>query len=203
MAQDDQYNQIFQLWRNERRSTQLLEVKGSLYSKIRQKISDLTKELEKIDKQDKASINVLEERIERLNKILRDLTKLRVHKIIHNILNETLTKEGLAAEELDLVSSLERIFDEHNRRSILGEAIIDRSREKSSLDSKDITDEFDFMTVRILRDVPEIVDATAAKGSESNTIGPFKKEDIVRLPLIYAKTLIMKNAADRVDLPNL
>ena len=33
--------------------------------------------------------------------------------------------------------------------------------------------------------------------------GPFKKEDIVRLPIIYAKTLIMKNAADRVDLPNL
>lgn len=59
------------------------------------------------------------------------------------------------------------------------------------------------MTVRILEDIPAIVAAATTKDSAKKTFGPFKKEDIVRLPLVYAKTLIMKNAADRIDLPNL
>ena len=54
MAQDDRYKQIFQLWKNERRTTDLLEVKGGMYSTIRQLISSLEKELEDTDSKDKS-----------------------------------------------------------------------------------------------------------------------------------------------------
>ncbi len=201
MARDDQYNQIFQLWKNERRTMELLEVKGGMYSTIRQQISSLEKELEQIDTDDKVSAKVISDRIERLSKILRDLTKIRTHKIIHAVLNENLNTSGLAAEELDLVNSLERIFEEHNKRSIYGEVSIDLTKEKAVLNTEG-EEQYDYMTIRILEDIPEIVDATT-KGEAKQTFGPFKKEDVVRLPLIYAKALIMKNAADRVDLPKL
>lgn len=199
MSKDNQYNQIFQLWKNERQTSNLLEVKSIVYSTIRQKITNLEKELEKIDKKDIISKKIVEARIERLKRILRDLTKIRMHKIIHGILNENLNMNDLAAEELDLVKNLNKNFDEHNDRSILGREI----KTSYTISSKDDnSNEMEQMTVRILEDLPEIVDATS-KGKEKRVFGPFKKEDIVRLPLIYAKTLIMKNAADRVDLPDL
>ncbi len=196
MSRDKQYNQIVLLWKSERQSNKLLEVKSVIYSTIRQKINMLVKDLEKLDKKETVSFTIINERIERLNKILRDLSKVRKHKIIHEILDDNLNKDGLAAEEIDLVSNLERLFDEHNQRSIYGKVSIELPREEKK------TEEIELMIIRILEDIPEIVAATA-KGETKKTFGPFKKEDIVRLPIIYAKTLIMKNAADRVDLPNL
>ena len=199
MVKDNQYNQIFQLWKNERQTNILLEVKSVLYSTIRQKISSLEKEIEKLDKKDTISFKIINERISRLNRILKDLTKIRMHKIIHGILNEDLSINDLAAEEIDLLKNLERIFDDHNQRSILGKAISNIYGENlSKADSEE-----ELMTVRILEDIPAIVAAATSKNSSKRTFGPFKKEDIVRLPLVYAKTLIMKNAADRVDLPDL
>ncbi|MBK5114292.1 MAG: hypothetical protein KGD59_13815 [Candidatus Heimdallarchaeota archaeon] len=200
MVKDDQYKQIFQLWKSERRTNKLLEVKGSLYSAIRQRISSLEKELEGIDSKDVASTKIISERTERLKRILRDLAKIRKHKIIHAIINEDLNKSGLAAEEMDLVKNLESIFDAHNNRSILGEAGLDISKEFDSAVGQE--NDTDLMTVRILKDIPEII-ATTAQDKSKQSIGPFKKEDIVQIPLVYAKTLIMKNAADRVDLPEL
>lgn len=201
MANDDRYKQIYQLWRNERRSNDLLEVKGSMYSTIRQLISSLEKDLKKIDSSDKISNKIISTRIERLKQILNDLTKLRTHKIIHAIFNGDLNTSGLAAEEIDLVSSLQKNFDDHNKRSILGEAILNFGASKKDSDHSSEA-KFDFMTVRLLEDIPEIVDASA-KDDLAKSFGPFKKEDIVKLPIIYAKALIMKNAADRVDLPEL
>ncbi|NHJ31640.1 MAG: hypothetical protein FK732_02145 [Asgard group archaeon] len=200
MAKDDHYKQIFQLWRSERKTNKLLEVKGSLYSAIRQRISSLEKELESLDSKDVVSTRIISERINRLKRILRDLAKIRMHKIIHGLINEDLNKGGLAAEEMDLVRNLERIFTDHNSKSVLGEASIEISKEFDSTASQE--DDSTLMTVRILKDIPEII-ATATQDKSKQSIGPFKKEDIVRIPLVYAKTLIMKNAADRVDLPDL
>jgi DNA replication initiation complex subunit (GINS family) len=198
MAPDDRYKQIFQLWKNERRTKELLEVKGGMYSTIRQQINSLENELKEIDSNDKVSSKIINDKIERLNKILRDLTKIRTHKIIHAILEGDLNTGGLAAEELDLVNSLNRIFEDHNKRSILGEITVDVSKDNAI----EGDEQADFMTVRILEDLPEIIDAMT-QGEDQQTFGPFKKEDIVKLPLVYAKALIMKNAADRVDLPNM
>lgn len=203
MSRDKQYSQIVQLWKSERQTNELLEVKSVIYSTIRQKINSLVKDLEKLDKKDTISFKIINERIERLNKILRDLSKIRKHKIIHGILDGNLNKDGLAAEEIDLVSNLERLFDEHNQRSIFGKVAIELPREERKTATGEQTkEEVELMIIRILEDIPEIVAATA-KGETKKTFGPFKKEDIVRLPIVYAKTLIMKNAADRVDLPNL
>ena len=72
MVKDDHYKQIFQLWRSERKTNKLLEVKGSLYSAIRQRISSFEKELESIDSKDVISTKIISERIERLKRILHE-----------------------------------------------------------------------------------------------------------------------------------
>ncbi len=200
MAKDDHYKQIFQLWRSERKTNKLLEVKGSLYSAIRQRISTLEKELESIDSKDVVSTKIISERIERLKRILQDLAKIRKHKIIHGLINGDLNKGGLAAEEMDLVENLEINFENHKKRSVFGEASIEIGKEMDSIAGQE--NDGELMTVRILKDIPEII-ATTAQDKAKQSIGPFKKEDIVQIPLVYAKTLIMKNAADRVDLPDL
>ncbi len=200
MVKDDHYKQIFQLWKSERRTNELLEVKGSLYSAIRQRINSYEKELEGLDSKDVVSADIISERIERLKKILRDLSKIRKHKIIHALMNDSLNRSGLAAEEMDLVKNLESIFNDHTSKSVLGEAGVDLSKEIESIAGQE--NDTDLMTVRILKDIPEII-ATTARDKSKQSIGPFKKEDIVQIPLLYAKTLIMKNAADRVDLPEL
>ena len=123
-----------------------------------------------------------------------------MHKIIHDLFDSTLNKSGLASEEFDLVKSLERIFDNHHKKSVLGEAIPEVGKDFNLV--KDDENSFSLITVRILKDIPEIADASA-KGKTKRSFGPFKKEDVVRLPFAYAQTLIMKNAADRIDLPDL
>ena len=62
MVPDDRYKQIFQLWKNERRTKELLEVKGGMYSTIRQQISSLEKELEEIDSKDKVSNKIINDK---------------------------------------------------------------------------------------------------------------------------------------------
>ncbi len=202
MGKDFNYNQIFLIWKNERQLKGLLEVKSNIYSAIRQKIATLENELEKIDKKDDVSIKITDARIRRLKQILNDLTKIRTHKIIHGLLSNEITSDEIAAEEMGLIKSLSRIFDDHNQRSIFGKNILDAgTQETKNLVLQEIN-EAEIMTVRILEDIPEIVDASA-KGKTKRSFGPFKKEDVVRLPMVYAKTLIMKNAADRIDLPDL
>ncbi|MHA1532088.1 MAG: hypothetical protein ACTSR6_08830 [Candidatus Heimdallarchaeota archaeon] len=151
MAKDDHYKQIFQLWRSERKTNKLLEVKGSLYSAIRQRISTLEKELESIDSKDVVSTKIISKRIERLKRILQDLAKIRKHKIIHGLINGDLNKGGLAAEEMDLVENLEINFENHKKRSVFGEASIEIGKENDA----------ELMTVRILKDIPEIIATTA------------------------------------------
>ncbi len=202
MGKDFNYNQIYLIWKNERQLKGLLEVKSNLYSSIRQKITKLETELEKIDKKDEISLKIVEARISRLKQILNDLSKIRTHKIIHGLLGNEITSDEIAAEEMGLVKNLSRIFDDHSQRSILGKNILDTATpETKNPILQEITDA-ELMTVRILEDIPEIVDASA-KGKTKQSFGPFKKEDVVRLPMVYAKTLIMKNAADRIDLPDL
>jgi DNA replication initiation complex subunit (GINS family) len=203
MGKDFNYNQIYLIWKNERQLKKLLEVKSNIYSAIRQKISTLEKELEKIDSKDKVSKQILEARIKRLKQILNDLTKIRTHKIIHGLLSNEITSDEIAAEEMGLIKNLNSIFDDHTQRSINGKSILNTvgAQEPKNPILQEISDA-ELMTVRILEDIPEIVDASA-KGKTKQTFGPFKKEDIVRLPMVYARTLIMKNAADRVDLPDL
>jgi DNA replication initiation complex subunit (GINS family) len=203
LARDNQYNQIFQVWKNERQTRKLLPVSSSIYSKIRQKINELNKDL-KNHKPDSISYQTISDRLERLDRILRDLMKIRLHKIIHGLLDDNLVDEGLAIEEKELVKGLQQLFEEHERRSIHGETIFDLGTGSScqTTSGKSIRGKEggELITIRILKDVPEIMDITA-KGEVKNTYGPFKKEDIVQLPMIYAKTLIMKNAADELDLP--
>ncbi|MHA1440480.1 MAG: DNA replication complex subunit Gins51 [Candidatus Heimdallarchaeota archaeon] len=202
MGKDFNYNQIYLIWKNERQLKGLLEVKSNLYSSIRQKITKLETELEKIDKKDEISFKIVEARISRLKQILNDLSKIRTHKVIHSLLGNEITSDEIAAEEMGLVKNLKRIFDDHNQRSILGKNVLDTATpETKNPILQEITDA-ELMTVRILEDIPEIVDASA-KGKTKQSFGPFKKEDVVRLPMVYAKTLIMKNAADRIDLPDL
>ena len=203
MGKDFNYNQIYLIWKNERQLKNLLEVKSNIYSAIRQKITTLEKELEKVDSKDKVSHQILEARIKRLKQILNDLTKIRTHKIIHGLLSNEITSDEIAAEEMGLIKNLNSIFDDHNQRSINGKSILNTigAQEPKNPILQEIN-EAELMTVRILEDIPEIVDASA-KGKTKQTFGPFKKEDVVRLPMVYARTLIMKNAADRIDLPDL
>jgi len=202
MGKEFNYNQIFLVWKNERQLKGLLEVKSNIYSAIRQKIATLENELEKIDKKDDVSIKITEARIRRLKQILNDLTKIRTHKIIHGLLSNEISSDEIAAEEMGLIKSLSRIFDDHNQRSIFGKNILDAGTQETKNPVLQEINEAEIMTVRILEDIPEIVDASA-KGKTKQSFGPFKKEDVVRLPMVYAKTLIMKNAADRIDLPDL
>ena len=202
MGKEFNYNQIFLVWKNERQLKGLLEVKSNIYSAIRQKIATLENELEKIDKKDDVSIKITEARIRRLKQILNDLTKIRTHKIIHGLLSNEISSDEIAAEEMGLIKSLSRIFDDHNQRSIFGKNILDAGTQETKNPVLQEINEAEIMTVRILEDIPEIVDASA-KGKTKRSFGPFKKEDVVRLPMVYAKTLIMKNAADRIDLPDL
>ncbi|MHA1503438.1 MAG: DNA replication complex subunit Gins51 [Candidatus Heimdallarchaeota archaeon] len=179
MGKDFNYNQIYLIWKNERQL-----------------------KLDKIEKKDEISLKIVEARIGRLKQILNDLSKIRTHKLIHGLLSNEITSDEIAAEEMGLIKSLSRIFDDHNQRSILGKNILTTEiQEPKNPILQEITDA-ELMTVRILEDIPEIVDASA-KGKIKQSFGPFKKEDVVRLPMVYAKTLIMKNAADRIDLPDL
>ncbi|MEM3465217.1 MAG: hypothetical protein QW566_01980, partial [Candidatus Jordarchaeales archaeon] len=107
----------------------------------------------------------------RVNYMLTDLTELRLEKIIlKTMANAPLDEGALSQEEKSVYDALKKLLTMKENRL-------------------EEIEEGDFLVVRVLIDLPEIV------GVDLQTYGPFKAEDVATLPRENAVALIKRGVA--------
>jgi DNA replication initiation complex subunit (GINS family) len=131
--------------------------------------------------------------------MLEDLLVLRRDKIMKS----ALTGRRPIGEE-SFYNRIQRAFDGHSefiKESLTG-SVPSRAKSKirkgkaakAQVDmSADESDEMDYIVVRFLRSIDD-----AFLGLDEQTYGPFKKEDIARIPAANARTWLRDGAAVRV-----
>jgi len=181
------YLYLLNAWREELCENDLQVLSPSFYNEIGKYIAKLREETRMLERGTTRS-RIVEKEKENVEKMVDDLFKLRLRKMISaESLGKEVDSEKLTIEERRVLLELKRILSEHQEslKSILrGQAPDVRAKPKASSG---------FEVVRILEHIPTII------GIDMKTYGPFKPEDVTALPVENAENLIRKGLAVKVE----
>jgi len=183
------YDILLEAWRKERRSADLQPMPEGFYVEMTGYVSELR---EQTRMQDKTSVKgkISEKERENAERMLRELSQLRLRKIVNTELEGTaLPGSALTREEKALQADLRLLLSSHEDRikSILtGRVPQVEARPPPRTGLK---------VVRFLQAVPAIM------GIDMKTYGPFKPEDVVSIPTENAENLIRRGIAKEVETP--
>lgn len=175
------YNDLFEKWKNELKNSELAKLPEDFTQKIAGYLKDIAKELKMLDKRTvKAVLLKIEEH--NVKRMFNDLMKIRYNKLVRKA-RKGEKMQGLLSSEENIYSKL--ISSLETYQTFVTEMLRGRS-EKAKSESK-------FVTLRILKEIPQIV------GFDMKVYGPFKPEDIAVLPPENAKILVKQGLAAEVD----
>ena len=176
------FEELYEAWLRESEEQELRPLKGDFYRRLAKYLRKLEEEAKSLDEKSlKGRIKAKE--FERAKKLASDLINLRFKKISNQVLahGRSPEKSSLAEEELEIYSKMREAYLAAERllnRIISGE--------------EELSQPGDLVLVRFLKDVPSLVD------SSLKIYGPFKAEDVARLPREIAEGLIRQNLAKEV-----
>ena len=182
------YDDLMENWRRERENEALQSIPEKFYEEM----TDYLLEIQSVGSQTNVSLSsrITEKEREYAQRMLRELTRLRMKKIVESELNGVvLAGKNLTREEQIFYSDLRRVLSSHEERlkSILMGHV-------PQIDAKP-PQRADQKVVRFLQAVPAIM------GIDMKTYGPFKPEDVVSLPVENAENLIRRGIAKEVEIP--
>ncbi len=173
MDLEEVYRTLLDMLDRERSSSKLTEIDENLYKEIldfvrKTQIEEFRDDIEKI----KIFIKIKE--------TLSELLFKRVEKMVLYALYASRDKEYI--EPRNIMSSEKEFYSEILRKI------------KEKLEEIEKKEDNNKITVRILKDLPEIV------GIDGKIYGPFKKEDVVNLPKENAEALIKRGVAEEIGI---
>ena len=176
------YNEIYKAWKNEKISVLPEHLANDFYQRANNYLKSLQDDSIASDPHTLQSRLLVKER-EIVGRLLYELRKERLHKILENAKNGiSVPEDGLTAEEQPLVHTLSSSLTTFRERKL----------EMNNVPSP--TEQTELTVVRFLQDIPEIV------GTDLRIYGPYKKEDVGSLPTRNAQALIKQGAAKPIDL---
>jgi DNA replication factor GINS len=195
------------LQRREKMSPYLQELDKDFYSEVRSYLRGVLREINASGRADTSRLALKIAEYENLKSIVSDLYETRERKIVSNALyyvksGDELDTTNLTREEEDVLRGMVALLRE-KRRMVLGRILGGEEPEEEEKKEEGETAEEaagaleDYVTVRILKDLPSIV------GVDGRVYGAFKKEDVVTLPRPNAETLINRGAAEKIGLGKL
>lgn len=182
------YNDLMENWRREQEREELQSISEKFYAEMTEYLSEIHS-VESNEEVSLASRITLKERDYAL-RMLRELVRLRIKKIIESELNGVvLVGKNLTREEQIFYSDFRRVLTSHEERlkSILMGHV-------PQIDTKPLP-RVGLKVVRFLKAVPAII------GIDMKTYGPFQLEDIVAIPVENAENLIRRGIAKEVEIP--
>lgn len=192
------FEELRDLHRREKKDTGPAEVGENFYKKLALLIKKLKQNYES-----NPDVGKLRE-IENITKLADDLFILREQKIVLKALRSVRTgkkkKENLTPEEEKVFNLIVDVL-ERNRKFF--EAVMNGEYPEESLTSRQVEsteipktilnkEEHKIVLIRVLKDVPRFV------GTNSKEYGPFKKNEMVKLPEAEANILLKRNLAEVV-----
>ena len=181
------YMELLNAWLKERREEGLQALTSSFYSEVGAYMRRLREDTRMLERGTTKS-RIIERERENVEKMIEDLFRLRLRKIISATLSaEEVEAEKLTVEERRLILELKRILSDHqeNLKSIL-RGRVPEVKAKPQRRS-------DLKVIRILEHIPAII------GIDMKTYGPFKPEDVAALPVENAENLIRRDLAAEVE----
>ena len=196
------YKGLYELWLEERASTSLQKIPADFYISMDGKLAKLYRKSQNLEWGELA-----DRIIERMEFLRKDLTKLRLKKIMASIINNISIDEGvLTWGERLLIKNLRKsietlgiekpqdIFYITEDISPTTDLPEDTEAEHSQIEANnEILASPVNLIIRILDDVEAFV------GLDNKQYGPLIKYDVVCLPLENAKALIAKGMARAIE----
>jgi DNA replication factor GINS len=175
------YDELFKIWSEERKNTQLQPFTKDLYSKLIDYVRKIKKEKSVRDEKTTEG-KILKKEEENTVRMIEDLIKLRYEKIINIVASgKTLPSKILTEEEEKLLNENTAQFNSY--MTFLKKIMqVKKFRNKKNKPSG-------LKVVEILKNLPQII------GVDMKTYGPFKAGDIATISEDNANMLIKQCAA--------
>ena len=189
------YKDIQKVWENETASDDLQDLDDLRLRKMIDYLSGIRLQL--AESEDGLQSALLIQEGQNVEFMLRDLLMIRRDKIIGLVLESRRPQAIMSLPEEDLFNRLTRGINGHLEfvnDSISGIQPTKASKKESvSEDQLDETDEIEYVTVRFLEstDIP-------AEGLDGLTYGPYKREDVARIPSSTALVWINQRIAVKI-----
>ena len=183
------YDALLEAWRRERHAPGLQPLPEGFYAEMTGYVSELREQTRMLEKGSMRG-RIAEKERENAERMLRELSDLRLRKIVDSELERTaVAGSALSREERALQADLRRLLSGHEDRLksiLMGRApkVEARPRPRAGL-----------KVVRFLQAVPAIM------GIDMKTYGPFRPEDVASIPEENAENLIRRGLAKEVEIP--
>jgi DNA replication initiation complex subunit (GINS family) len=196
------YKGLYELWLEERASSSLQKIPADFYISMDGKLAKLYRKSQNLEWGELSDTI-----IERMEFLRKDLTKLRLKKIMDSVINNVSIDEGvLTWGERLLIKNIQKSIETlgiekpqdifYNTEDISPKTDLpeDTEAEHSQIEANnDILASPANLIIRILDDVEAFV------GLDNKQYGPLIKYDVVCLPLENAKALIAKGMARAIE----
>ena len=194
------FKRIHEYWTNEIMNKQLQRIDANFFKEVNEYFSKLDDEIADASKDDMIK-NILLSEKKYAKKLIEDLIKKRINKIIIAIFSNTkIPVENLSEYDMEI---LKYIRDLKSKVSMYYTFLIPEERlEGQILETKgkfriqedksqdeDHINEKDYLLVRFIKPINNII------GSDLKQYGPFKRGDLAILPKLNAKVLKDRNIA--------
>ena len=180
------YDELYRAWVKEKEREDLQPLPRDFYSRLAAYMKRIEEESRMLDKRTVKGRAILKEE-ENAKRLIEDLARTRLEKIIHTILEEKIISTTILSEEEAIL--YENISSEiESYRSLVRKAL---RGQQPKVEKK--AAQKGMIVVRILKDVPAII------GADMKTYGPYKPEDIAALPQENARLLIKQGVATEIE----
>jgi len=182
------YDDLMENWRRERERNELQPVPVKFYEEM----TDYISQIKSVGSQEDVSLvsHITEKEKEYAQRMLMELTRLRMKKIVESELNGiVLAGKNLTREEQIFYSDLRRVLSSHEER--LKSILMGHMPQIDTKPSPGVG----LKVIRFLKAVPAII------GIDMKTYGPFQLEDMVAIPVENAENLIRRGLAKEVEIP--
>jgi len=182
-----EYQILYEAWIREKGSVELQPLSRGFYADVSAFVRAKKEEAQMLDERSLRS-RLLVEELNRVQRLVTDLTGLRFRKALQMTLAEKApAPDLLSSEEEVIVRGMEAAKDQSKMllRSVLRGQIPQIAEEQGRKKSR--------LLIRLLQDIPAIV------GPNTRVYGPFRTEDIAALPIENAESLIKRGVAVRVE----
>jgi len=200
----DEYKILYDSWRREKQRSEIQPLPEGFYHAMAGYVTQLREQFQTLDKSTVKG-KIVEKEREHVDKMLQDLNKRRLNKLVSaELIGAPVELLNLTAEEKRLQVELRRLMAAHTqgiKQSLRSKETILEVPPMATLPQvaprpTPPPDETSIQSIKIVRFTQPL---PAIMGVDMKTYGPFKAEDVASLPAQNADNLIRKGIAKLVE----
>lgn len=179
------YEELFEVWKKEKENAELQMLPTDFFGRLADYMRKIREESRMLDK-NTTRARLMHREFENTKKLVKDFVKLRRNKILKKMVaGKTVQEDALTTEERGLHHGFLPLAESYQgfvKNILRGQSVQVERKEKPEK-----------MLVRFVQEIPAII------GSDMNTYGPYRAEDVATLPHENARILIKQGVAVEVE----